>query len=178
MEVGGLGFGSWVLGLVVQRFGVRGVGVLGFWLGVQGFCETGVLVVVKVSRRHTNQRSSQFLRRIVKRSRGGLVFKARRLLHHSTLGLKVIKKKKKKQRMRSRPTVSTQNPKCPTIYPGCSSPTQKPCALHHEDALSAPRPLLFFLITLDPRVMHKSMSFKNETSSEPLHISEKKLLSN
>ena len=32
---------------------------------------------------------------IVKRFRGGLVFKAHRLLHHSTLGLRVIKKKKK-----------------------------------------------------------------------------------
>jgi len=30
------------------------------------------------------------------RFRGGLVFKAHRLLHHSTLGLRVIKKKKKK----------------------------------------------------------------------------------
>ena len=29
------------------------------------------------------------------RFRGGLVFKAHRLLHHSTLGLRVIKKKKK-----------------------------------------------------------------------------------
>ena len=28
------------------------------------------------------------------RSRGGLVFKAHRLLYHSTLGLKVVKKKK------------------------------------------------------------------------------------
>jgi len=32
----------------------------------------------------------------VKRFRGGLVFKAHRLLYHSTLGLRVIKKKKKK----------------------------------------------------------------------------------
>jgi len=31
----------------------------------------------------------------VKRFRGGLVFKAHVLLHHSTLGLRVIKKKKK-----------------------------------------------------------------------------------
>jgi len=31
----------------------------------------------------------------VKRFRGGLVFKAHRLLYHSTLGLRVIKKKKK-----------------------------------------------------------------------------------
>ena len=30
----------------------------------------------------------------MKRFRGGLVFKAHRLLHHSTLGLRVIKKKK------------------------------------------------------------------------------------
>ena len=33
--------------------------------------------------------------RIVQRFRGGLVFKAHRLLYHSTLGLRVIKKKKK-----------------------------------------------------------------------------------
>ena len=33
--------------------------------------------------------------RNVKRFRGGLVFKAHRLLYHSTLGLEVIKKKKK-----------------------------------------------------------------------------------
>ena len=32
----------------------------------------------------------------VKRFRGGLLFKAHRLLYHSTLGLRVIKKKKKK----------------------------------------------------------------------------------
>ena len=37
----------------------------------------------------------QLLRRNVKRFRGGLVFKAHRLLCHSTLGLRVIKKKKK-----------------------------------------------------------------------------------
>jgi len=33
------------------------------------------------------------LRRNVKRFRGGLVLKAHRLLYHSTLGLRVIKKK-------------------------------------------------------------------------------------
>jgi len=33
----------------------------------------------------------------VQRLRGGLVFKAHRLFHHSTLGLRVIKKKKTKQ---------------------------------------------------------------------------------
>ena len=34
------------------------------------------------------------LRRNVKRFRGGLVFKAHRLLYHSTLGWRVIKKKR------------------------------------------------------------------------------------
>ena len=37
----------------------------------------------------------QLLRRIVKRFRGGLVFKAQRILYHSTLGSRVTKKKKK-----------------------------------------------------------------------------------
>jgi len=37
----------------------------------------------------------QLLHRSVQRFRGGLVFKAHRLLYHSTLGLSVIKKKKK-----------------------------------------------------------------------------------
>ena len=37
----------------------------------------------------------QLLHKKVQRFRGGLVFKAHRLLHHSTLGLKVMKKKKK-----------------------------------------------------------------------------------
>ena len=38
----------------------------------------------------------QLLRRNVKRFRGGLVFKAHRLLYHSTLGLRVIKKKRRR----------------------------------------------------------------------------------
>jgi len=38
-----------------------------------------------------------FLGRNVTRFRGGLVFKAHRLLYHSTLGSRVIKKKKKKE---------------------------------------------------------------------------------
>jgi len=37
----------------------------------------------------------QLLYRNVQRFRGGLVFKAHRLLYHSTLGSRVIKKKKK-----------------------------------------------------------------------------------
>ena len=42
------------------------------------------------------------LDRNVNRFRGGLVFKAHRLLYHSTLGLRVIKKKKKNERFRSK----------------------------------------------------------------------------
>ena len=38
------------------------------------------------------------LRTYVKRFRGGLVFKAHRLVYHSTLGLRVTKKKKKKKK--------------------------------------------------------------------------------
>ena len=40
----------------------------------------------------------QLLHRNVKRFRGGLVFKAHRLLYHFSLGLRVIKKKKKSPR--------------------------------------------------------------------------------
>jgi len=38
----------------------------------------------------------------VKRFRGGLVFKAPRLLYHSTLGLRVIKKKKEAGHLQTR----------------------------------------------------------------------------
>jgi len=38
-------------------------------------------------------------------------------------------------------------------------------------------PFFFFFITLEPRVIHKSMSLKYEPSSEPLHISSKELFS-
>ena len=43
------------------------------------------------------ERKGELLRRTVKRFRGGLVFKAHRLLYHSTLGSGVIKKKGKKE---------------------------------------------------------------------------------
>ena len=42
--------------------------------------------------------------RNVKRFRGGLVFKAHRLFYHSTLGLRVIKKKKVEEDERAAPT--------------------------------------------------------------------------
>jgi len=38
----------------------------------------------------------------VKRFRGGLVFKAHRLLHHSALGSRVIKQKKKKKKRKKK----------------------------------------------------------------------------
>jgi len=54
-----------------------------------------VLHMVEFATNHTLN-TKQLLRRNVKRFRGGLVFEALRLLYHSTLGLRVIKKKKKK----------------------------------------------------------------------------------
>ena len=48
------------------------------------------------------------LRRNVKRFQGGLVFKAHRLLYHSTLGLRAIKKKKKKDALIATGTVSKE----------------------------------------------------------------------
>ena len=47
--------------------------------------------------------SGQLLRRTVKRFRGGFVFKAHRLLYHSTLGSIVMKKKKKKWNVHREP---------------------------------------------------------------------------
>jgi len=44
--------------------------------------------------------------KIVKRFRGGLIFKAQRLLDHSTLGSREIKKKKKKKHRRAPPLVA------------------------------------------------------------------------
>jgi len=43
----------------------------------------------------------ELLRRNVKRFRGGLVFKAHRLVYHSTLGWRVIKQKKKKKNVQA-----------------------------------------------------------------------------
>ena len=43
-----------------------------------------------ISRLESSKEDEQLLRINVKRFRGGLVFKAHRLLHHSTLGLRVI----------------------------------------------------------------------------------------
>ena len=66
----------------------------------------------------------QVLWRNVKRSGGGLVFKAHRLVHHSTLGLRIIKQKKKIEKLED-------------AYASEAS--------HRHD-------LLFFFITLKPGV--------------------------
>ena len=78
--------------------------------------------------------------------------KAHRLLYHSTLGLRVITKKKKKGL-------------CLTIFMRAS--------------FQISWRGFFFFITLTPRVERytKSMILKYEPASEPLHISVKKLFS-
>ena len=53
--------------------------------------------IVPGSSRWTVSRSYRWLLS-VKRFRGGLVFKAHRLVYHSTLGLRAIKKKRKKKK--------------------------------------------------------------------------------
>ena len=57
--------------------------------------------------------SSQFNNKNVKRSRGGLVFKAHRLLYHSTLGLRVIKSV---WRSRSAPSTSSSAAGTRSVY--------------------------------------------------------------
>jgi len=52
--------------------------------------------------------------------RGGLVFKSHRLLYHSTLGLRVIKKKKKKSQWLQGPTAVRSRPAArPILVPAC-----------------------------------------------------------
>ena len=53
--------------------------------------------------------------RIAKRSRGGLVFKAQRILYHSNLGSRVIKKKKKHTRQQPRSTCTRKNIHVPRL---------------------------------------------------------------
>jgi len=81
---------------VVWRVGVSAAGVLGFAVWCSG---------VRVELRFFTTANSETLppnpASVVTQSsrfRGGLGFKAHRLLYHSTLGLRVIKKKKKKKK--------------------------------------------------------------------------------
>jgi len=54
--------------------------------------------------------SEQLLSRNVKRFRGGLVFKAHRRVYHSTLGLRVIKNKRRRSLKASRSTRTSKVP--------------------------------------------------------------------
>jgi len=54
-----------------------------------------MFAVISAALCHDLEHPGELLRRNVNRFRGGLVFKAHRLVYHSTLGLRVIKKKKK-----------------------------------------------------------------------------------
>jgi len=72
-DVWGMGYGVWGMG-----YGLWGVGY-----GIWGM---GLLI------------QEQLLRRNVKRFQGGLVFKTHRLLYHSTLGSRVITKKRRRHR--------------------------------------------------------------------------------
>ena len=58
------------------------------------------------SGRRWQKRSAVLLRRIVKRFRGGLVFHAHRLLYHSTLGSREIKKEGKSESGRGSPSTA------------------------------------------------------------------------
>ena len=51
----------------------------------------------------------------MQRFRGGLVFKAHRLLYHSTLGMRVMKMKKKAMQIQSAPSL------CPLVFQSTSS---------------------------------------------------------
>ena len=52
---------------------------------------------------------NKLLRRIVNRFRGRLVFKAHRLLHHSTLGSRVIKRKREEEAYKGKTAASAQS---------------------------------------------------------------------
>ena len=53
----------------------------------------------------------------VQRLRGGLVFKAHRLVYHPTLGLRLIKKRKKKRKIILAQTRKVRDQACPDITP-------------------------------------------------------------
>ena len=74
----------------------------------------GFVLFMGSCRQATNEQFSiqeHLLRRGVKHFRGGLVFKAHRLVHHSILGWRVIKKEKKDRTAKS---FSTRTPETPT----------------------------------------------------------------
>ena len=62
------------------------------------------------------------LNRSVQRFRGGLVFKAHRLFNHSTLGLRVIKKKKKPETRDTKPEARDTGPETRNLKPETINP--------------------------------------------------------
>ena len=106
MRVWGLWSRVWGLGFGVSGFGFRlwfRVSDFGFRVSGFGFSQGGSWKKPEAGREGRErarvvaglQRVDLVHRRNVKWFRGGLVFKAHRLLYHSTLGWGVIKKKKK-----------------------------------------------------------------------------------
>ena len=57
----------------------------------------------------------QLLYRNVQRFRGGLVFKAHRLLYHSSLGSRVMKKKKRARKLQSALKLSSERGTCEAV---------------------------------------------------------------
>ena len=98
----------------------------------------------------------QLLHRNVQRFRGGLVFKAHRLLYHSTLGSRVIKKKKKNHLQRAVGDLDVAE----AWYPSHSVEPTNPESIN--------------LSNEEPRLIEAALQgLKYEPASEPLHISVK-----
>ena len=93
-------------------------------------------------------RAGILLCRIVKRFRGGLVFKAHRLLYHSTLGLRVIKQKKKQERKGNRGRLRSERGGGGGV---CVTERGTPCASLNPKPLSARSSSLFYFthLTID-----------------------------
>ena len=83
--------------------------------------ETGLTCAILPASSLTTSSSCFAVHRNVKRSRGGLVFKAHRWLYHSTLGSRVIKNNKKKVSQKPE-TVSPR-----AIVPASSLTTSSSC---------------------------------------------------
>jgi len=77
--------------------------------------------------RHRTHNHSRLLRRTVKRFRGGLVLKAHRLLYYSTLGLRVIKKKRRSTHAGILPRVLINEPPRPEVRQSPPHGGVRPC---------------------------------------------------
>ena len=88
---------------------------------------------------------------------GGLIFKAQRLLYHSSLGSKIIKKKKKITSPLCRS--ATEALPGPYFGAGAAAVTMAPCTpctsffyFHMKERSVEVKLLFLFFITLEPRV--------------------------